>query len=292
MSAVHGFRVAFDFWGARCDVEVTHRSDAEHLSMYFAEHGGDARRADVSIRLKASGHPFIGSLLNANITKEIDVRIGTGNWEKWDRFTDRSNRPSPLPPITLPPLQGTVSALHAAAVAPLGGDATLLVGPSFSGKSVLTLALMLRGWDCLTDDLSVLTNNGAVVQPFRRPIGIRENTLRILPELRPRLAKSNHVVVQLKSGRIWMVRPESLVPAAAPAPRNVGRVVFLQPQGRGQPLRLHRLSPSEALRRLAASVRTPALVHEVAGTSGAWALAFHLESQAALAADKLMQEAS
>lgn len=66
--------------------------------------------------------------------------------------------------------------VHAGAVAH-GGRGLLLAGPSHSGKSTLTAALVERGFGFLTDELAVLDLDHdasiARVRPFWRPVGLR-----------------------------------------------------------------------------------------------------------------------
>ncbi len=290
MNSDVGFRVGLNFWGTRCDVEVGTRRDAEHLAEYFAENGGFDSQPDITIRLLANGRSFIHSLLDDTVTKEIQVRVSNQEWKLWDRFKTRSNQRSPIPPLTLPPLQGTVSAFHAAAVAPPQRLATLLAGPSFSGKSVLTLALMLRGWECLTDDLAVFSHADNVVLPFRRPIGVRENTLSLLPDLKTRLAQSDRTVIQLNSGLTWMVRPESITPAPPPEPRKLAHIVFLDACSPDQNMKLSKLSLEQGERRIAALLRTPSSYSpskQMNVTS--WSLSFNLETQAMAAVGKIIE---
>lgn len=41
--------------------------------------------------------------------------------------------------------------------------------PSRSGKTTLTVGLVVAGWGYLTDELAILDPSGATVSPFARP---------------------------------------------------------------------------------------------------------------------------
>jgi ABC-type thiamine transport system ATPase subunit len=69
--------------------------------------------------------------------------------------------------------------LHSGAVIdPESGQGLLIIGPSGSGKSTLTVQLATAGWSFLTDDVLVLSSNGARVKawPIRRCFAITAET--------------------------------------------------------------------------------------------------------------------
>lgn len=73
--------------------------------------------------------------------------------------------------------------LHAGAVA-RRGRAQLLVGPPESGKTSLTLALGLRGWSVLGDEVALLTGDAQEVRACRRDLILRPGTRALLlPEV-------------------------------------------------------------------------------------------------------------
>ena len=66
--------------------------------------------------------------------------------------------------------------IHAAAVV-RDGDALLLVGASGAGKTSLTLALLDAGWALGSDDVAPLDPSTGLVQPFPKPLGVRDPRL-------------------------------------------------------------------------------------------------------------------
>ena len=128
--------------------------------------------------------------------------------------------------------------VHAAAVA-RSGRAVLLSGSSGSGKSTVSLALLLAGWSFLGDDIVFL--QGAEVLAFPDEIDASEATIGFFPELGaaadwPML--TGYPKHQISAGR---VRPGATVPAATPS-------VLLLPQlGGGTDHVLERVEPGEAL---------------------------------------------
>jgi hypothetical protein len=74
--------------------------------------------------------------------------------------------------------------LHAAG-AVRNGHGLLLCGPSGSGKSTLALALLLGGWKCLSDEITLIEPECGRAWPFPRSFHLKEETLRMFPMLTP-----------------------------------------------------------------------------------------------------------
>ncbi len=104
------------------------------------------------------------------------------------------------------------------AIADPGKGALLLLGPSGSGKSVLTAALCRRGLACVSDEVLVI--EGGRVLPYARAIGLRE------PPPEP------HATRPAASGEIkHLASPCSLGAGQAPPGAAIGCVVLLEPYG-------------------------------------------------------------
>ncbi len=139
--------------------------------------------------------------------------------------------------------------LHAAAVSH-HGRALLMPGPSGAGKSTLSAALVLDGWQLLSDELGGIDLTGTLVYSFLRPIALGPDS-----PLRGRLgdrgyedpAGDRHVPVdELRAG------------SASPA-CPLGAVVFARYQP-GTASALRAIGPGQALLRLAGqAVNVPAL---------------------------------
>lgn len=70
--------------------------------------------------------------------------------------------------------------IHSAAVA-RGGRAIVLPAASGYGKTTLTLALLSRGWDFISDEL-VIVDEVAAVTPYPRAMNVRAPTRAVVPE--------------------------------------------------------------------------------------------------------------
>ncbi|MEQ6204815.1 hypothetical protein ABMC88_17370 [Sulfitobacter sp. HNIBRBA2951] len=177
------FRVRLSFWGTETEYYFPTREDAEHIANYFAEHLSAAVEPKQSFFFRTSRGGFIAGLTDETVEKEIWHLVEGQDWVLWDRFEQKSKRETPLPPFTLPPLSTDYGFFHAAALATPDGHGGLFMGPSFSGKSALSLKLAFAGWGLLTDDLAAIRVEDRTIQAFRRPIGIRDNTFNLVPEL-------------------------------------------------------------------------------------------------------------
>lgn len=74
--------------------------------------------------------------------------------------------------------------VHAAAIEK-GGQAMLLPGPPGSGKSTLTAFLVHRGWRLLSDELALLSLEGAAVTPVARPISLKNESIEFIKQRLP-----------------------------------------------------------------------------------------------------------
>lgn len=74
--------------------------------------------------------------------------------------------------------------IHAAAVE-RDGYGAILPGPPGSGKSTLAAALVSRGWRLLTDELTLVDPNTAMIVPLARPIGLKNDSIRFIRDIAP-----------------------------------------------------------------------------------------------------------
>jgi hypothetical protein len=73
--------------------------------------------------------------------------------------------------------------MHAGVVA-WGEKALLLCGETNRGKTTLTLGLVRAGWKFLSDEIAFIDLARCSVAPFPRAIGMRENSIRMFPEVK------------------------------------------------------------------------------------------------------------
>lgn len=135
--------------------------------------------------------------------------------------------------------------LHAG-VASRDGQAVLIPAPMEHGKSSLVLALLLQGFDYLSDELGTLDPVTARALPFPKRITLEQDSLRFFPGLEDRLADRVGLSAQLSQR---YVRPEDVgVRAGGPVP--VRWLVFPTLDWNGAP-RLSPLPRAEAVKRMA-----------------------------------------
>jgi hypothetical protein len=143
--------------------------------------------------------------------------------------------------------------LHSGAVAK-DGAGMILPGSSKSGKSSLTMSLLLRGYDYLSDEIAAIATSTGKVCPFPKPLSCRDISL--FPELAkkpyvwfgPRKAapKSN----EGESGRstpVWFAHSEDIRSGSIGSSVPIKYIVFpthtpgdtcqLQPISKGQAMR-------------------------------------------------------
>lgn len=113
---------------------------------------------------------------------------------------------------------------HGAAVS-RDGDGMVISGPSYYGKTSLTLQLLLRkGFRFLSDDQLAINRETRLIDPFPRGIGIRENTLAFFDEL-----QIEHLESYMDGGgqRKWLVDISEISENGVGEPCRLKYLVFL-----------------------------------------------------------------
>jgi hypothetical protein len=93
--------------------------------------------------------------------------------------------------------------IHAGAVA-IDGEALLLPGRSFAGKTTLVAALLELGADYISEEYAVVDVAGRVL-PFAKDLAIRVNGQRVAQEIAPQAAGARHVVEEPVPARMVVV---------------------------------------------------------------------------------------
>jgi hypothetical protein len=113
-------------------------------------------------------------------------------------------------------------AIHGAAVCRGETNGVLFVGNSDTGKSTMTMALVRRGWQYLSDDsifVRRLADDVVEALPFRRDFGLDPDSDQYFPEL------SGHDSTQMTDSEKWRVNVNQLYPALA-RERCIPRVIL------------------------------------------------------------------
>ena len=137
--------------------------------------------------------------------------------------------------------------LHAGAVAKRGAG-IVFPGPSGSGKSSLTLALLRKGYRYLSDEMAVVDPVTAQLQPYPKPLAIKDRS--IFPDIVDR----NDLWYGAEAGdaastSVWYVQAEDVFPDAMGRCVPVRFIIFpTYKTGANPGLRL--VGPEETARKL------------------------------------------
>jgi hypothetical protein len=146
--------------------------------------------------------------------------------------------------------QGLVS-LHAACVG-RAGRGILLMGPTGSGKSTLTLQCMLQGFEILSEDSVFVAPGRMLATGVPNFLHVQAESLRWLRGTQDAAAIRNSPVIRRRSGIAkFEVDLRRTHYRLARAPLRIAAIVFLSPQQAGGRPLLQPLSRSELLRRMA-----------------------------------------
>ena len=81
--------------------------------------------------------------------------------------------------------------LHASGVS-VDGKALLFTGPPGSGKTVMVLSLLLKGYSCLSDEIILIDPDTLTAHPFPRSFHIEKEVIKLFPELTRMITFSPH----------------------------------------------------------------------------------------------------
>ena len=137
--------------------------------------------------------------------------------------------------------------LHAGAVA-RGGRGLLLPAVQDTGKSTLTAALVLEGFDYLSDEIGAIDPITARLYPFPKHIWLDDDSLDHFPGLSERLGDTDAPLNEFFLQRF--LRPADDLGAKLSGPAPAGWIVFPS-MDRGGPARLEPIAKSDTLHRLA-----------------------------------------
>ena len=140
------------------------------------------------------------------------------------------------------------------------GAATVLAGPTGTGKTSLLLGSLQRGAHFVGDEYVGLSSEGAV-SPIARSLALRLATLTLAPEAAERLSGPRRVALRIaelistatraRLEPLSHLRPEELGLQVASDPAKVRRIVWLEAADSDQSPKLEAMSSEDIVRHLA-----------------------------------------
>ena len=146
-------------------------------------------------------------------------------------------------------VQGLVS-LHAACVG-AGGRGVLMMGPSGAGKSTVALLCLLQGLDFLSEDAVFVAPDSLLATGIANFLHVRADSLRWLNRDDAAAIRRSPVIRRRSGVTKFELDLRRRGYRLAPAPLQIGAVVFLSPNSAGTGPLLRRLSKQQLLARLA-----------------------------------------
>lgn len=114
--------------------------------------------------------------------------------------------------------------LHAAVLAK-NGQAIMFPAPPGSGKSTLTAYLALQGWRLLSDEMTIIDLNTDEVQPFVRPICLKNQSINLVKSWFPD-ATFSAIAKDTQKGDVCHLKPSSDSIVAAQQKATLCAVVY------------------------------------------------------------------
>lgn len=162
---------------------------------------------------------------------------------------------TPIPPFLVEPYYGKYVLLHGCGVSSKDGIKTLIVGSSMSGKTYLTLSLLEEGYKLITDDLIVFDYEDNKLLPYSKPIGLRENTLRLDRRFKEYVENKDIFKLEFTANdgkKTWLIHIDDIIPDSLYKDKidSIDRIMFLD----GSVDDISEISFNEALSRISRSV--------------------------------------
>lgn len=224
-----------DFMGYPTRLHFESEHDINHIKYYYEPHViCDNEPSSIFLHLYfkvKEGGSFIKSLAQKVNTKQVSYSYASDpGIILYEEFTQASEKKSIIPPLPISPWKEDFFNLHASAVSDNNNRGYVFIGPSFSGKSIFSLSLSEQGYKFLTDDITIISKRTAEIYPLYRPVGIRPDTIRLLPFLEG-IPLENTVIIDRAFDKKVMINPKYLPIELCKEAIKVCYVIFLNPSG-------------------------------------------------------------
>lgn len=136
-----------------------------------------------------------------------------------------------------------------AAILEKNGLCLLMPGSPGSGKSTLCAALMYKGWRLFSDEMALLSLNDGLMYPVPRPIGLKNQSIRIISNFAPE-AILGEIIPDTTKGNIAYLRALASAVEQQDIPAVPAILLFPHYQSMIDP-QLHNMSKGRAFMALA-----------------------------------------
>lgn len=169
-------------------------------------------RHSVDVELTAEDGFFASLLTKSHTLKTIRTRDGDQSPWVESSFRKWSAVPSPMPPFFSADIRRRLAVGRGAVLRSTSGVTCLLTGANYVGKTGVSLDLLHRGWDLISEHLLVMDQKSGQALPYLSPLGLRPNHLKD-PGFRARVLEFPHrTTVSEVTGPVVLVRPFDLFP--------------------------------------------------------------------------------
>jgi len=227
-NSVTKYVISFNVLGIRFRVECFSEIDRDWLQYILRDYiSDDDRNIPVCVIIPDAGQGgYMRNHLNNLDVKDLVVEKGDGQRELWNHFH------TPIPPFLVEPYVGKYLLLHGCGVCSQDGKTTLIIGDSMSGKTYLTLRLLQESYKLVTDDLVVFDYDNELLLPYSKPIGLRENSIRIDEKLNKYVCDDSKYKLEFTANdgkKTWLVHANDIFENSLyyGKCRTVERVIFL-----------------------------------------------------------------
>jgi len=157
--------------------------------------------------------------LNIEYSYEYD-----GLYQQWN-YKD-----TVFPPMQIRPLKGQFLVIHGSGFT-LKNKVYIMPAKSMSGKTSFTTFMVSKGAKIISDDLLFISTTTQRVYPYKKPVGIREKGLKLIPNLevivKKLISHDTMTFINKEGYRTWLMDLDSLFPNCyVKVPSHVDYIVF------------------------------------------------------------------
>lgn len=205
------YETYFNVWGMKFCVQFFSEIDKAWIE-YILRNYISCKEENTPIKIIIPNNGEKGYMRNhLNNLDVLDIIIEDikGCRESWNNVS------TPIPPFLLKPYRGKYVLVHGCGVCANNGKKTLIIGDSMTGKTFLSLRLIMENYKLITDDLIIFDYQNSNVLPYSKPIGLREKSLCLDSRLKNYVTDNHNekLVFTANSGeKTWLVHIDDIFP--------------------------------------------------------------------------------
>ncbi len=165
------------------------------------------RKEDITFRANSLNSLSDIELISSSEKFDISYSYDREKFFPW-KFSDTF-----LPPMRITPFNNKYLVLHGCA-ARRDGKTYAFLAPSMAGKTSLLFYLLDKGFYAISDDLLFIDIRTGYLYPYKKPVGVREGSLNVIPHLdefvRNTISDETMIFYNNEGKKTWLMHLDDL----------------------------------------------------------------------------------